>query len=73
MMAYSTHTPTPKRLRLKKGMVGHTLPPGVLVLVDSLVGTFLGNSRSEILRFITISWLTDHHAEINRIADQGNR
>lgn len=60
-------TPAPKRLRLRKGMVGTTLPPGALALVDALAGTFLGSSRSEVLRFIVVSWITDHHAEIKQI------
>lgn len=55
-----TSMPAPKRLRLKKGMVGTTLPPGALALLDSMVGTFLGSTRSEVLRFITVSGLTDH-------------
>ncbi len=54
------HTPAPKRNVRPKGMVGATLPPGALVLVDSLVGTFYGNTRSEVLRFIVASWLTQN-------------
>jgi len=58
----------PKRPRLRKGM-GMTLPPGALAIVDSLVGTFLGSTRSEVLRFIAVSWITDHHAGIQQIAE----
>lgn len=58
---------TPKRPRLRKRMVGCTLPPGALLLLDSLVGTFLGATRSEVLRFILLSWLTEHHTEVNQI------
>jgi len=61
--------PTPKFYRLRKGMVGTTLPPGALMLVDSLVGTFLGSTRSELLRFIVIEWLVTHHLEVKEIAE----
>jgi hypothetical protein len=40
--------------------MGTTLPPGAQALVDSLVGTFIGGNRSEVLRFIVVSWLSDH-------------
>lgn len=50
-------------------MVGCTLPPGALAILDSLVGTFLGTSRSELTRFIVVSWITDHHTEIKNIAE----
>lgn len=52
--------PTPKGQKKAKGMVGTTLPPGALYLVDSLVGTFVGNTRSEVMRFIVASWLTEN-------------
>lgn len=48
-------------------MAGTTLPPGAQMIVDSLVGSFLGNSRSEVLRFIVISWITEHHAAVKAI------
>ena len=52
--------PAPKRARLRKGMVGLTLPPGALKIVDGLVGTYVGSTRSEVLRFIVISWIVEH-------------
>jgi len=51
---------TPKIANKPKGMVGTALPTGSLALVDSLVGTFIGNTRSEVLRFIVASWLTQN-------------
>jgi hypothetical protein len=68
-----TTTPAPRRLRLRKGMVGFTMPPGAATLVDGLVGTFLGSTRSEVLRFIVVSWITDHHAEIKQIIEGRSR
>jgi len=56
----SIQYPTPKGRAKVKGMAGLALPPGSLLLVDSLVGTFLGNTRSEVLRFIVASWLTEN-------------
>jgi hypothetical protein len=44
-----------------------TLPPGALAMVDSLVGTFIGGTRSEVVRFMTISWISDHHAFIHQL------
>lgn len=63
-----TTAAAPKRPRPRKGMVGTTLPPGALALVDSLVGTFIGGTRSELLRYIVISWITNHYTEIKSIA-----
>lgn len=63
-----THQPAPKRLVPQKGMAGLTMPPGALAQIDALVGTFVGSSRSEVLRFIVVSWLVEHHTEINAIA-----
>jgi hypothetical protein len=68
-----TTTPAPRRLRLRKGMVGFTMPPGASTLVDGLVGTFLGSTRSEVLRFIVVSWIADHHAEIKQIIEGRSR
>lgn len=65
-----THTPAPKKPRLKRGMVGTTLPPGALALVDSLVGTFIGGTRSEVIRFMVISWITGHIATIRELGKQ---
>lgn len=48
-------------------MTGLTLPPGARALVDSLVGTFIGATRSEVLRFIVASWLTEHIATVEAI------
>lgn len=59
--------PAPKRRTKPKGMVGATLPPGSLALVDSLVGTFVGNTRSEVLRFIVASWLTQNITLVGQI------
>lgn len=59
--------PAPRKPRRPRGMVGCTLPPGALVLVDAMVGTFYGNTRSEVLRFITVSWLTEHIAAVSAI------
>jgi hypothetical protein len=59
--------PAPKKPRRPKRMVGLTLPRGAQVLVDALVGSLLGNSRSEVLRFIVVSWITDHYAAIGQI------
>lgn len=46
-----------------------TLPPGALALVDDLVGSFLGANRSEVLRFIVISWLTEHHTGVKQLGE----
>lgn len=43
-------------------MVGTALPPAAVALVDSFVGSFIGATRSEVLRFIVVSWLTEHHS-----------
>lgn len=64
-----THTPAPKHLRLKSNGVATTLPPGALALVDSLVGTFIGNTRSEVTRYMVISWLTEHIAFVRDISE----
>ena len=58
----------PRTPRVNKDMVGVKLPPGAIAIVDSLVGTFLGATRSELLRFIVISWLADNMTEIAEIA-----
>ena len=52
----------PRPLRLKSEQVALSLPPGAAALVDSLVGSFCGSTRSEVLRFIVVSWITEHHA-----------
>ncbi len=51
----------PRPLRLKAVQATTTLPPGAGALVDSLVGTFIGSTRSEVLRFIILSWITQNH------------
>jgi hypothetical protein len=61
------HVPAPKRPRRRRDMVGLTLPPGALALVDALVGTFVGSTRSDVLRYVVISWLTDHHAFVRDV------
>ena len=58
----SRTTKAPKRQRFPKDMVGLTLPEGALVMVDSLVGTFFGSTRSEVLRFIVVSWICENRA-----------
>jgi len=70
---YHLNPPAPKHLRLRKGLVGTTLPPGALAIVDSLVGTYLGSSRSEVMRFIALSWITDHHLQLKTLAEQVKR
>lgn len=55
-----THTPAPKRLRLKNLQASTTLPPGAHALVDDLVGTFIGSTRAEVLRYIVVSWVTSN-------------
>lgn len=62
--------PAPKRNRLRKGMMGLTLHPAALAIVDSLVGTFIGNTRSEVVRYIVVSWITDHQALIKNVEMQ---
>lgn len=64
-----THTPAPKRPTPRKDMIGTTLPPGARELVDALVGTFIGRNRSEVVRFIICSWITEHHTGIKQIAE----
>lgn len=62
--------PAPKRNRLRKDMMGLTLHPAALAIVDSLVGTFIGSTRSEVVRFIVVSWITDHQTSIKDIGLQ---
>lgn len=62
--------PAPKRLRLKSQAVTTSLPPGAQLLVDDAVGSFLGATRSEVLRFIVVSWLSDHHALLKSIGER---
>lgn len=52
----------PRPLRLKAVAAATNLPPGAGLLVDSLVGTLYGSTRSEVLRFIILSWITEHYA-----------
>ena len=52
--------PAPKVSTPAKNMVGTTLPPAATAIVDSLVGTFVGENRSKVLRFIVVSWITEH-------------
>jgi hypothetical protein len=52
----------PRPLRLKAVQASTNLPPGAGLLVDSLVGTLYGSTRSEVLRFIVLSWITEHYA-----------
>jgi hypothetical protein len=54
----------PRPLRLKSEALSTSVPPGAAALVDSLVGTFYGSTRSEVLRFIVVSWITEHHATV---------
>lgn len=65
--------PAPRRLRLKHGVHGTTLPPGAGRMVDALVGGLLGATRSEVLRFIIVSWLTDHHGTVSALMNDGRR
>lgn len=67
------HKPAPRTPRKRRSMVGYTLPPQALTLVDGLVGTFYGSTRSEVLRFITVSWLTTNIAAIREIAKDYER
>jgi hypothetical protein len=60
-------TPAPRPLRLKNVAMSTSLPPGAAALVDDLVGTFVGNRRAEVLRFIVTSWLVEHAAKIPTI------
>lgn len=55
----------PRPLRLKSQQCATTLPPGAHALVDGLVGTFYGSTRSEVTRFIILHWL---HSSIGSIA-----
>lgn len=59
----------PRPLRLKSASMATSLPPGAQLLVDALVGSFLGSSRAEVLRFMAVSWITDHHAAIKAIIE----
>jgi hypothetical protein len=54
----------PRPLRLKSEALSTSLPPGAALLVDSLVGTFYGSTRSEVLRFMVVSWITEHHEAV---------
>lgn len=55
------HIPAPKRLVPAKNMVGTQLPEGATAIIDALAGSYLGKTRSEVLRFIVLSWITEHH------------
>lgn len=52
----------PRPLRLKAVQASTNLPPVAGALVDNLVGTLYGSTRSEVLRFIVLSWITEHYA-----------
>jgi hypothetical protein len=62
-----THKPAPRTLRLKSDAVSTSLPPAATALVDSLVGTFYGTTRAEVLRFIVQSWLTTNIAAVSAV------
>lgn len=62
-----TITPAPRRSVPRKEHSGFTLPPGALAVVDSLVGTFIGATRSEVMRFMIVSWIVEHHVCVNEI------
>jgi hypothetical protein len=59
----------PKRLRLKSASMATTLPPGAQLLVDSMVGTLFGSTRAEVLRFMAISWISEHYAAVKQLVD----
>jgi len=59
--------PAPRPLRKKSQSVTTSLPPGAQLLVDSQVGGLLGSTRSEVLRFIVVSWLTSNAASLAAI------
>ncbi len=61
----------PRPLRLKSQQAVTTLPPGAHALVDSLVGSFLGGTRSEVLRYIVLSWITEHYATALAVGKKG--
>jgi len=42
------------------------IPPGCAFLIDDMVGTTYGETRSEVLRFIVINWTTEHIENIRR-------
>jgi hypothetical protein len=63
----------PRPLRLKAVQATTNLPPGAGLLVDSLVGTIYGSTRSEVLRFIVLSWITEHHATAIAISESRRR
>lgn len=58
----------PRPLRLKAEALSTSVPPGAAALVDSLVGTFYGSTRSEVLRFIVVSWITEHYAAVGAVS-----
>jgi hypothetical protein len=60
--------PRPQRISL-------TLRPHQLVLVNRLVHTHLGESRSEVLRTMVTQWMTDHWPKLSKPAstDVGGR
>lgn len=48
------------------------MPPGAAALVDGLVGTFYGSTRSEVLRFMVVSWITEHHAAVRAVLKEAD-
>ncbi len=63
----------PRPLRLKSQQCTTTLPPGAHALVDSLVGTFYGSTRSEVARFIIVSWLHGSMASVTQVLEKQKR
>lgn len=62
----------PRRLRLKSEALSTSVPPGAAALVDGLVGTFYGSTRSEVLRFMVVSWITEHHAAVRAVLKEAD-
>lgn len=55
----------------KPGMISNVkyvthIPPGCAFLIDDMVGTIYGETRSEVIRFIIINWTTENIQNIRR-------
>lgn len=68
-----SHTTAPRKLRLKSISGTLTLPPGAMSLIDSCVGTYLGDTRAGVLRFAVLSWLLKNATKIPVKQDGLNR
>jgi hypothetical protein len=49
-----------KQKRVLNIRMSTSLPPSQAVLIKEMVGTIYGETKSEVIRFITTAWLTEN-------------